>query len=425
MDGEKSNNKHDRETGSATNQRSDEKLEQYLEREALRERLCNIKHKIIILSGKGGVGKSTVAVNLAMSLSLAGRKVGLLDIDIHGPSIPRLLNMESVKINAMGNLLIPAYSENHIKVMSIGLLLGEGDQAVIWRGPMKMKIIKQFLKDVEWGELDYLIIDSPPGTGDEPLSICQLIEDADGAIIVTTPQELSLIDVRRSITFCRKLNLSVLGVIENMSGFVCPHCSNVVDIFKKGGGEVMAHEMSVPFLGSIPIDSDIVEACDAGQPYISHYSSSETAKSFAKITRPIIELDTLKQKDQKEKIEEKMEKKDGEYTRIAIPLAEGKLAQHFGHCEKFVLCDVDKEKKEIVNTTMVSPPMHQPGMLPPWLAQQGVQVIITGGMGNRALSLFNEQQIEVVIGAPSEEPTRVVTNYLDGNLITGGNICDH
>ena len=425
MDGEKSNNRHDGETGSATNQRSDEKLEQYLERKALQQRMCHIQHKILILSGKGGVGKSTIAVNLAVSLSLAGKKVGLLDIDIHGPSIPRLLNMEGAKINAIGNTFIPAYFENHIKVMSIGFLLGEGDQAVIWRGPMKMKIIKQFLKDVEWGELDYLIIDSPPGTGDEPLSICQLIEDADGAIIVTTPQELSLIDVRRSITFCRKLNLPVLGVIENMSGFVCPHCSNVVDIFKKGGGEVMAHEMSVPFLGSIPIDSDIVEACDAGQPYISHYSSSETAKSFARITRPIIELDTLKQKDQKEKIEEKMEKKDGEYTRIAIPLAEGKLAQHFGHCEKFVLFDVDEEKKEIVNTTTVSPPAHQPGILPPWLAERGVDMIITGGMGSRAKSLFDAHRIKVVTGAASDEPTTIVNQYLEGTLVTGENICDH
>lgn len=290
---------------------------------------------------------------------------------------------------------------------------------------MKMNIIKQFLKDVEWGELDYLIIDSPPGTGDEPLSICQLIEDADGAIIVTTPQELSLIDVRRSITFCRKLNLPVLGVVENMSGFVCPHCSNVVDIFKKGGGELMSREMNVPFLGSIPIDSDIVMACDSGQPYISHYSSSETAKSFARITRPIIELDTLKQKDQKEKMEEKIEKKDGEYTRIAIPLAEGKLAQHFGHCEKFVLFDVDEEKKEIVNTTTVSPPAHQPGILPPWLAERGVDMIITGGMGSRAKSLFDAHRINVVTGAASDEPTTIVNQYLEGTLVTGENICDH
>jgi len=425
MDGEKSNSGHDGETGSAAAQRSDEKLEQYLEREALQQRMCHIQHKILILSGKGGVGKSTIAVNLAVSLSLAGKKVGLLDIDIHGPSIPRLLNMEGAKINAMGNELIPAYFENHIKVMSIGFLLGEGDQAVIWRGPMKMNIIKQFLKDVEWGELDYLIIDSPPGTGDEPLSICQLIEDADGAIIVTTPQELSLIDVRRSITFCRKLNLPVLGVVENMSGFVCPHCSKVVDIFKKGGGELMSREMNVPFLGSIPIDSDIVMACDSGQPYISHYSSSETAKSFARITRPIIELDTLKQKDQKEKMEEKIEKKDGEYTRIAIPLAEGKLAQHFGHCEKFVLFDVDEEKKEIVNTTTVSPPAHQPGILPPWLAERGVDMIITGGMGSRAKSLFDAHRIKVVTGAASDEPAIIVNQYLEGTLVTGENICDH
>jgi len=225
-----------------------------IEQQQIRQRMIQIKNKILILSGKGGVGKSTVSVNLAISLALAGKKVGLLDIDIHGPSIPKVLNLEGAKIGSDGQDIIPVEMTNNLKVMSIGFLLQGKDSAVIWRGPRKYHMIKQFLKDVQWGTLDYLIIDSPPGTGDEPLSIVQLLENADGAVIVTTPQEVALSDVRKCINFCGQLNLPVLGVLENMSGFVCPKCGEITDIFKSGGGEKMAEEMNVPFLGKIPID---------------------------------------------------------------------------------------------------------------------------------------------------------------------------
>jgi ATP-binding protein involved in chromosome partitioning len=174
--------------------------------------------------------------------------------------------------------------------MSIGFLLQNRDDAVIWRGPMKMGVIKQFLNDVEWGELDYLVVDSPPGTGDEPLSVCQLVKNPDGAVIVTTPQDVATADVRRSITFCRKLGLPVLGVIENMSGFVCPRCGEVTDIFKTGGGERMAREMGVPFLGRIPIDPAIDDACDAGRPFVQDRDRTETAKAFERIIAPILSL---------------------------------------------------------------------------------------------------------------------------------------
>ena len=205
------------------------------EKRELKENLDKIGHKIIVLSGKGGVGKSTVAVNIAVSLSQRGLKVGLLDIDIHGPSIPKLLGIEDEKLygSELGKLMPIVYGES-MKVISIGFLVGKTDDAVIWRGPLKYGAIMQFLKDVSWGELDYLIIDSPPGTGDEPLSVCQLIENPDGAIVVTTPQDLAVIDVRKSITFCNKLNMPILGVIENMNGFVCPHCG------KQGGKPIMA-----------------------------------------------------------------------------------------------------------------------------------------------------------------------------------------
>jgi ATP-binding protein involved in chromosome partitioning len=264
-------------------------FEEYLEREALGRRMSQIGRKILVLSGKGGVGKSTVAVNLAVSLSLGGHRVGLLDVDIHGPSVPKLLNIEGRPMSSRGETIIPIECGANLKVMSIGLLLQNDEDAVIWRGPMKMGVIKQFLKDVEWGELDYLIIDSPPGTGDEPLSVCQLIEDAAAAIIVTTPQEVAITDVKKAITFCRKLGLPVLGIVENMSGFVCPRCGEVTHIFKKGGGERLASETDVPFLGSIPIDPQIVEAADSGKPHL-HFYSSETAKAFADVIRPVVRM---------------------------------------------------------------------------------------------------------------------------------------
>ena len=261
----------------------DQKLQMQAEQEQIRDRIKQIKHQILVLSGKGGVGKSTVAVNLAISLSLEGKKVGLLDIDIHGPSIPKVLNLEGASLQADGETLLPVEVSENLKVMSIGFLLPNNDDAVIWRGPRKYHMIKQFLKDVNWGKLDFLIIDSPPGTGDEPLSIVQLLENADGAVIVTTPQEVALSDVRKGISFCRNLNLPVIGVLENMSGFVCPKCGEITNIFKSGGGEKMAKQMNVPFLGRIPIDPQIVRACDSGQPYVQHYSSSQAAQAFKKL----------------------------------------------------------------------------------------------------------------------------------------------
>jgi len=236
-----------------------------------------------------GVGKSMVAVNLAVSLMLAGKRVGLLDVDIHGPSVPRMLGLRGERIGVGVDTLLPA-EVGGIKVMSLGLLIPGDEDAVIWRGPLKMGMIKQFLKDVEWGELDFLIIDLPPGTGDEPLSVCQLIEDADGAVVVTTPQDVATSDVRRCITFCRQLKLSVLGVVENMSGFACPGCGKVTEIFKTGGGERMAREMRVPFLGSVPIDPLIAQACDAGAPYVKEYAQTETARAFVRIIEPILNL---------------------------------------------------------------------------------------------------------------------------------------
>ena len=261
----------------------------FLEREELGEKMAQIRRKLVVLSGKGGVGKSTVAVNLAISLALAGKEVGLLDADIHGPSIPRLLKLEGQRLMTKGELILPIEYMKNLKTMSIGFFLRQGDEAVIWRGPLKMGVIKQFLKDVHWSTLDYLVVDSPPGTGDEPLTVSQLLGPGQAAVIVTTPQEIALLDVRRCISFCRKLKLPVLGIIENMSGFVCPHCGKTTDIFKSGGGEKLAQEMGLAFLGRIPIDPDLVLAGDAGEPFPQKYAGTETAWAFERVVQQILD----------------------------------------------------------------------------------------------------------------------------------------
>ncbi|MCK5843483.1 MAG: Mrp/NBP35 family ATP-binding protein [Victivallales bacterium] len=249
-----------------------EKLEgessaEYAERLALSRSMCSIKKKILVLSGKGGVGKSTVAANLAVALSRTGKRVGLLDVDIHGPSVPTMFGLADINAvpGSTDTSIAPVEISENLKAMSIGFLLEDKNDALIWRGPMKIGVVKQFLKDVEWGELDYLIADLPPGTGDEPLSMCQMINDISGAVVVSTPQEVALVDVRKSINFCSKLGLRVLGVVENMSGFKCPKCGEVVNVFKSGGAERMCAEMGVPFAGRIPLMPGIVEAADDGK----------------------------------------------------------------------------------------------------------------------------------------------------------------
>lgn len=269
-------------------QQDGENNKDFEERQRLGARLCKIKHKILVLSGKGGVGKSTVAVNLAATLAREGFKVGLMDVDIHGPSIPTMLNLTAEKAYQSEAGIEPVPAGPNLGVISVAFFLKDMDQAVIWRGPMKMAVIKQFLGDVNWGELDFLIIDSPPGTGDEPLSVCQLIPELSGCVMVTTPQQVASADVRRSISFCKQLNVPVLGVIENMSGFKCPKCGEIVHVFSSGGGRKLAEEMDVPFLGEVPLDPAIAQAGDLGKPYIEVFAGSDTAEIFAEIVNPVI-----------------------------------------------------------------------------------------------------------------------------------------
>ncbi len=271
------------------NRKPQESQEHFEERLKLQDRMSSIRHKIVVMSGKGGVGKSTVAVNLATSLAMAGKKVGLLDVDIHGPSIPTMLGLEKSLLEEGEDGLLPVLQGN-MKVMSIGFLLASQDDAVIWRGPRKMKVIQQFLSDVAWGELDYLIIDSPPGTGDEPLSVCQLIENPDGAVIVTTPQKVAAVDVRKSVTFCRQLNLPVIGLVENMAGFACPKCGEVTPILSSGAGRRLAADMDVKFLGAIPIDPAIASAGDNGEPFVDYFKTSPTAKIIKEIIQEVLDF---------------------------------------------------------------------------------------------------------------------------------------
>jgi ATP-binding protein involved in chromosome partitioning len=262
------------------------KEQQTQEQEQLKERMGKIKHKIAIISGKGGVGKSTVTVNLAAAFALQGKRVGVLDADIHGPSVPRLLGLEGKEVKATPAGAFPVDGPLGLKVMSIDFFLSQ-QAPTIWRGPLKMRAIKQFLTEVVWGELDYLFIDLPPGTGDEPLSIAQLLPELDGVVIVTMPSELSSNIVKKAITFADTLHMPTIGVVENMSGFVCPHCGKKTEIFGSGGGEKMAKEAGVPFLGSIPIDPKVGVDTDKGTPFVLAHKDSSAASAFMEVVAKV------------------------------------------------------------------------------------------------------------------------------------------
>ncbi|CAB4019767.1 cytosolic Fe-S cluster assembly factor NUBP2 homolog isoform X1 [Paramuricea clavata] len=257
--------------------------------------LTSVKHVILVLSGKGGVGKSTVASQLACSLYRKGMKVGLLDVDLCGPSIPRMMKLEDANVHQCSDGWVPVYtgSDQRLGVMSIGFLLANRDDAVVWRGPKKNSMIKQFITDVCWGSLDYLIIDTPPGTSDEHITVVESLRsfNPDGAILVTTPQAVSVNDVRRELSFCRKTDLPVLGIVENMSGFICPHCSECSNVFSTGGGAALAKQCDVPFLGCIPLDPNLARCLEDGEDFLQSFLDSEASKSFNNIVTELVHLD--------------------------------------------------------------------------------------------------------------------------------------
>lgn len=250
--------------------------------------LAKIKHKIFVLSGKGGVGKSSVSANLAAALSKKGYKTGLMDVDVHGPSIAHMLGLtEILELSPDQQMLMPKQVNGNLKVVSVQALMQDKDQAIIWRGPAKTGMIQQFVANVAWGELDFLIIDAPPGTGDEPLTVVQNIPEALG-VIVTTPQEVALADIRKSISFCKTVKLKTLGIVENMAGFKCPHCHEPIDLFSSGGGEKTAKSQGLTFLGSIPFDTDVVISGDNGVPMMLADKQTPFTKAFETVVDNIL-----------------------------------------------------------------------------------------------------------------------------------------
>lgn len=260
---------------------------------AIAEALSGIRHKVLVLSGKGGVGKSTFSSQMALALAARGYTVGILDIDLCGPSIPRMLGVDGREVHQSGSGWAPVWLNDRVAVMSIGFMLPDKDGAVVWRGPRKSGLIKQFLKDVDWGELDFLVFDTPPGTSDEHIALSQYLKESgvDGAVVVTTPQEVAMQDVRKELNFCRKVDLNVLGVVENMSGFVCPCCDTKSDIFPRptgGGPRAMAEAFRVPFLGALPLDPRMSMCCEAGEAFVKVHPDAPAAKAFNAVVDGVI-----------------------------------------------------------------------------------------------------------------------------------------
>jgi len=391
----------------------------------IKERLGRIKNKILVMSGKGGVGKSSVAAYLSVALAKRGYRVGLMDVDLHGPSIPRMLGLTGTigPATREGKARAVQYLPN-MEVISIEPLMGDNkDAATIWRGPLKIGVIRQFISDIEWDDLDYMVIDSPPGTGDEPLTVAQTIPDAK-ALIVTTPQEISLADVRKSINFCRQVHMEILGLVENMSGLVCPHCGKTIDIFKTQGGMLTAKKEGLRLLGTLPLDPQVVSNGDVGDMSLLDNPDLPITREFNKIVDAVIEFSDARAafatipKDALPK-----QKSSPDAKLIAVPVSGGKLAAHFGHCEQFAFIETDNTK--IIGTEMRTPPAHEPGVIPQWLHDQGANVLIVGGMGEMAQGLLREKGVEVIIGAPMDSPESLANQYLAKTLVAGANICDH
>ena len=392
----------------------------------IKERLRQIKNKILVMSGKGGVGKSSIAAYLSVALAKKGYRVGLMDVDLHGPSIPRILGLKgSIGPGAREGKAHPVRYLPNMEVISIEPLLGENkDAATIWRGPLKIGVIRQFIADIEWMDLDYMIIDSPPGTGDEPLTIAQTIPDAK-AIIVTTPQEISLADVRKSINFCRQVKMQILGLVENMSGLKCPHCGKMIELFKTRGGMFTAKKEGLNLLGSLPFEPEVVSKGDMGNMDLLDDNGFLITQEFNKIVDEIVKLtETGAEPVPERKKDVPARKKGSPDTKIlVVPVSGGKLSAHFGHCEQFAF--IETQNGKITETDMRNPPGHEPGVLPQWLYEQGADVAIVGGMGERAQSLLREKGIEVIIGAPMDSPETLANQYLSNTLVAGANVCDH
>jgi len=375
----------------------------------VREALKKIKNKVMILSGKGGVGKSTVSVCLATDLANRGYKTGILDVDLHGPSVPRMLGISGLLDIDSEKHLIPKTVMKNLSVVSIEYLLADKDQAVIWRGPLKHSAIAQFIGQVAWGELDYLVIDSPPGTGDEPLSIAQLIPDAKG-VIVTQPQEISLADVRKCITFCKHVEMEPIGIIENMSGIICPHCGKKFHIFKSGGGEKIALITGLPFLGTLNFDPDLVDAADKGK-LVSYMSDEKRPynQDFKKITDNVIKRveETRVEPISVEEIRRRR------WIRVAIPLFKDKVAPILPQADEIAVFHVIEGR---IEESARLRPEGKHTITPADISQLKVNLVILKDIKEKAKYVFNRYKIGVVSNAPDLPPEKLIEEFLAGRL---------
>ena len=388
---------------------------------AAREATRDIRHKLLVMSGKGGVGKTTVAVNLGFALARQGLRVGILDTDLHGPDVAFMAGVEGRPGGAEGGRLQPidaGVDGVHVGVLSISAFLPSRDAPVIWRGPRKAGAIAQLLGEADWN-VDVLLIDCPPGTGDEPLSVAQLVPGAD-AVVVTSPQDVALLDSRKCVNFARELELRLLGIVENLAGFVCPGCGRRIELFKLGGGERAAAEMGVPFLGRIPITEAMVQAGDRGRPLVVAAPDDPAAVALltlaADLRRRWDELDGAKQAPAGAK-----EEAVKGTRKIAVACEDdrgldGQVSGHFGRCPAYTVVDV--KDGAVVGARVETNPHfgnHQPGTMPVFVRGLGANVIIAGGMGPRAIDMFTEFGIEVATGAVGNV-RRVVEAYLRGEL---------
>lgn len=372
--------------------------------------LSNIKRVIGVVSGKGGVGKSLVTSMMAVTMNRKGYKTAILDADITGPSIPKVFSIDQ-KPGASELGLFPAKSKTGIQLMSINFLLKNETDPVIWRGPILGNTVKQFWSEVIWGDVDYMFIDMPPGTGDVPLTVFQSIK-VDGIIIVTSPQELVSMIVAKAVNMAKSMNVPIIGLVENMAYFKCPGCDQVYHIFGESTIEKIAEQHQLPVLARLPIDPQIAALCDKGR--IEEYNST-----LFDVAAKALEIIGTEANASSEKVKNRI-KNGGNVMKIAVA-SEGKMVtEHFGHCEGFIIFDTEGQR--IIKSEIVANPGHRPGFLPNFLNDLGVKVVISGGMGGGAIDIFNEKDIEVIVGATGEAQAAVEL-YLKGSLKSTGSVC--
>ena len=375
----------------------------------MQRNLARIKHKIVVLSGKGGVGKSTVAVNLAVGLALAGKKVGLLDVDVHGPSVPRLLSLTGADPHMEPGGMEPVPWGANLGVMSLGFLIKDAEQAVVWRGPVKGGLIRQFLSDVFWGELDYLVVDCPPGTGDEPMSVLQFLGPTARTVIVTTPQAVAVDDVRRSVSFVRLMGNPLLGLVENMSGFVCRHCGQVEDIFAAGGGERLAQEMGADFLGRIPLDPELVRSADEGYPLLKVDREGHAARALLGVVDRLLALDKAARPGSAPAAPAAAPGA----VRIALPLDGPLVSESPAACRRMLLVDVDPAASGVATEPRDDFP-PDPAQWPDWLVAQGVHVLLARNLPAAVQEACAARGVQAAAGVPAGSPDAALDAYLSG-----------